>query len=44
LEIIKAMTERTTLNPKEGKEWGLVDKISPVLFSEGNEIISIQFQ
>jgi len=43
-EIIKAMTERTTLNPEEGEKWGLVDEISPVLFSKGSEIISIQFQ
>jgi len=43
-EIINAMSERTTLNPEEGKKWGLVDEISPDLFQKGSEIISIQFQ
>jgi len=43
-EIIKAMSERTTLNPEEGKKWGLVDEINPDLFQKGSEIISIQFQ
>ncbi len=43
-EVINAMSERTTLNPEEGKKWGLVDEINPDLFQKGSEIISIQFQ
>lgn len=43
-EIINAMTERTTLNPEEAKEWGLVDEIETALYEKGSEVISIQFQ
>ena len=43
-EIVNAMLERTTLNPKEAREWELVNEIKPELFEAGSEIISIQFQ
>jgi len=43
-EIINEMSERTTLNPQQAKEYGLIDEISPILFPRGSEIISIQFQ
>jgi len=42
-EIIKAMHERTTLNPEEAKEWGLVHEIKSELFEPGSEVITIQF-
>lgn len=40
-EVIEAMHERTTLNPEEAKEWGLVHEIKSELFGEGSEIINI---
>jgi ATP-dependent Clp protease protease subunit len=43
-EVTNAMLERTTLNPEEAKEWGLVDKIETGLFEAGSEVISIQYQ
>ena len=43
-EVTNAMLERTTLNPEEAKEWGLVDKIEIGLFEAGSEVISIQYQ
>lgn len=42
--VIKAMLDRTTLNPEEAKRWGLVQEIKSDLFEEGSEVISIQFQ
>ena len=42
-EIIKAMHERTTLNPEEAKEWGLVNEIKSELFEPGSEVIAIQY-
>lgn len=42
--VIKAMLDRTTLNPEEAKRWGLVQEIKSDLFEEGSELISIQFQ
>ncbi|MCM8769300.1 MAG: ATP-dependent Clp protease proteolytic subunit [Candidatus Omnitrophica bacterium] len=42
--VTKAMLERTTLNPEEAKEWGLVHAIQSELFSPGAEIISIHHQ
>jgi len=43
-EIAKAMLERTTLNPREAKSWGLVHDIKSELFEPGSELISIQYQ
>jgi len=43
-EIVDAMQERTTLNPQEALQWGLVHKIQSELFPPGLEILSIQFQ
>jgi len=43
-EVTKAMHERTTLNPEEAKEWGLVHEIESALFEAGSEVISIQGQ
>lgn len=42
--VIGAMLERTTLNPEEAKNWGLVHEIKSELFPTGAEVISIQFQ
>jgi ATP-dependent protease ClpP protease subunit len=41
-EVIKAMSERTTLNPQEALSWGLVHEIKSELFLPGSEIITIQ--
>ena len=43
-DVILAMQERTTLNPEEAQEWGLVNEIKVELFPEGAEVISIHFQ
>jgi ATP-dependent protease ClpP protease subunit len=43
-DVINAMLERTTLNPKEAQSWGLVHEIKSQLFEAGSEVISIQFQ
>lgn len=43
-EVINAMLDRTTLNPEEAKDWGLVHEIKPELFEEGSQVISIMFQ
>jgi len=43
-EVALAMQDRTTLNPEEAKEWGLVDEIKVDLFPDGAEVISIHFQ
>jgi len=43
-DVTNAMLERTTLNPEEAKEWGLVHEIRSELFEAGSEVISIQFQ
>ena len=40
--VTKAMLERTTLNPEQAKEWGLVHTVEPKLFKSGSEIITIQ--
>lgn len=42
-EVIKDMRDRTTLNPEEAKEYGLVTKIKSELFPEGSDVVSIQF-
>ncbi len=41
-DVTNAMLERTTLNPDEAKEWGLVHEIKSELFEVGSEVISIQ--
>jgi ATP-dependent Clp protease protease subunit len=43
-DVMNAMLDRTTLNPDEAKEWGLVHEIKTELFPEGAEVISIQHQ
>jgi ATP-dependent Clp protease protease subunit len=43
-EVVKAMFERTTLNPEEAKEWGIIHDIKTELFNQYDEVISIQFQ
>jgi ATP-dependent protease ClpP protease subunit len=43
-EVTHAMQERTTLNPEEAQEWGLVNEIKVDLFPDGAEVISINFE
>ena len=43
-EVNQAMLDRTTLDPKEAKGWGLVHQIESALFPPGAEIIAIQEQ
>jgi len=43
-EVTQAMLDRTTLNPDDAKEWGLVHDIEVNLFPSGAEVISIQYQ
>ena len=43
-DVVKAMLDRTTLNPEEAKAWGLVHEIKSELFESGSEVISIQYQ
>jgi ATP-dependent protease ClpP protease subunit len=43
-DVTNAMLERTTLNPEEAQDWGLVSEIKSELFKAGSEVISIQFQ
>jgi ATP-dependent protease ClpP protease subunit len=43
-DVTNAMLERTTLNPDEAKNWGLVHEIKSELFEAGAEVISIQHQ
>jgi len=40
-EVIKAMLQRTTLNPEQAKEWGLVHSVKTEVFSAGTQVISI---
>lgn len=40
--ILAAMRERTTLNPEQAVEMGLVHEIREALYDAGNEIVSIQ--
>jgi len=42
-EVVHAMFDRTTLNPEEAKEWGLVTDVRSELYPEGAEVIQIQF-
>lgn len=41
-EIMNDMIERTTLNPEQAVEYGLVHEIKEPLFESGAEVISIQ--
>jgi len=43
-DVTRAMMDRTTLNPEEAREWGLIDKIQVELFPAGAEVIPIHFQ
>ena len=43
-DVMDSMLERTTLNPDEAKDWGLVHEIRSELFEAGSEVISIQYQ
>ncbi|MAG13712.1 MAG: hypothetical protein CMN78_03845 [Spirochaetales bacterium] len=43
-EITQAMLDRTTLNPQQALEWGLVHGIEVDLFPQNVEVISIQHQ
>ncbi len=43
-EVTQAMLDRTTLNPDQAREWGLVTDIKTELFPAGAEVISIQYQ
>ena len=43
-DVTRAMMDRTTLNPEEAREWGLVDEIQVNLFPAGAEVIPIHFQ
>jgi ATP-dependent protease ClpP protease subunit len=44
VEVTKAMLNRTTLNPEQAKEWGLVSSIKTELFPTGTQVISIADQ
>jgi hypothetical protein len=41
---MKAMSDRTTLNPEEAKQWGLVHEVKAELFPAGSDLISIHYQ
>jgi ATP-dependent protease ClpP protease subunit len=43
-DVTKAMLDRTTLNPEQAKEWGLVHEIKTELFSPGSQVVSIMSQ
>jgi ATP-dependent protease ClpP protease subunit len=43
-EVFEDMLNRTTLNPKEAMEYGLVHEIKSELFPAGAELISIQHE
>jgi ATP-dependent Clp protease protease subunit len=43
-DVTQAMWDRTTLNPEEAMDWGLVHEIQVELFPSGAEVISIHFQ
>ena len=42
-EVEKAMFERTTLDAEQAKEWGIIHDIKADLFTEGEEVVSIQY-
>lgn len=41
-EVNQAMLDRTTLDPSDAREWGLVHSIESALFQQGSDIIAIQ--
>ena len=43
-DAMKAMSDRTTLNPEEAKQWGLVHEVKAELFPAGSDLISIHYQ
>jgi ATP-dependent protease ClpP protease subunit len=43
-DVMKAMSDRTTLNPEEAKQWGLVHEVKAELFPAGSDLISIHYQ
>ena len=43
-DVTRLMQDRTTLNPEEAREWGLLHEIKTDLFPSGAEVISIHFQ
>lgn len=43
-EVTKAMLDRTTLNPEQAKEWGLVHEIRSEMFPAGSQVVSIVYQ
>ena len=43
-EVVKIMLDRTTLNPEEAKDRGIIHDIKTELFDQGDEVISIMFQ
>jgi ATP-dependent Clp protease protease subunit len=43
-DVTQMMQDRTTLNPEEAREWGLLHEIKADLFPTGAEVISIHFQ
>jgi ATP-dependent protease ClpP protease subunit len=43
-EVTDAMLDRTTLNPDDAKEWGLVHEIKADLFPAGADVVSIHSQ
>ena len=43
-DVMNAMSDRTTLNPEEAKQWGLVHEVNAELFPAGSEVISIHYQ
>ena len=42
--VTETMIQRTTLNPEQPKEWGLVHKIQTELFPAGTQVVSIQYE
>jgi ATP-dependent protease ClpP protease subunit len=43
-DVMNAMLDRTTLNPEEAQNWGLVHDIKKDLFPSGSEVVSIHYQ
>jgi ATP-dependent Clp endopeptidase proteolytic subunit ClpP len=43
-KVVEDMRKRTTLNPEEAKEYGLVQEIRSELYPEGADVVSIQFE
>ena len=43
-EMTQAMLDRTTLNPEQAKDWGLVQEIKTELFPENSQVVTIMLQ